>query len=374
MPGAPFRLMNATVAVTLFFIISGFYMAMVINEKYAKDEPEHWIRTFYAARFWRLYPAYFAMFLIVLIWNVASGSPSPLLQRLPMSIFEQIALMIPNFLLFGQDVHQLLVRVSEENAAPAFLLDIIRRMGPAALNNGIMVIGQAWSLALEAAFYLVAPFIVTSARKTFIWLAIAMAFRFFLLEILDLRSGIWGYFFFPGALCMFLMGSAAYHLRKLLARPDVHALVGWIALAGLAVWFTTVCLTAGIVLPSRADWSIDRPQFWALYLLFAVSVPFIFEATKRLRFDREIGELSYPLYLVHGLALGFIYFRWGAPRGSTPDAWVAVIFSIFAAYAMRHLIEVPIEKYQGHRKTVTYIRPHQAGQVVPELPALAARP
>ena len=36
--GAPFHLINAAVAVSLFFIIPGFYMAMVINEKYANGE------------------------------------------------------------------------------------------------------------------------------------------------------------------------------------------------------------------------------------------------------------------------------------------------------------------------------------------------
>ena len=55
LPGAPFRLLNAAVAVLAFFIISGFYMAMVLTEKYPT------VRSFYAARFLRLYPAYAAV-------------------------------------------------------------------------------------------------------------------------------------------------------------------------------------------------------------------------------------------------------------------------------------------------------------------------
>ncbi len=345
--GAPFHLMNAAVAVTLFFIISGFYMAMVINEKYAKGEPDHWIRTFYLARFWRLYPPYLVMFLIMMIWGAPTGLPSPLLGRLPMSIFDQVVLAVPNIFLFGQDIHQFLVRVRVESAGPNFLLDIVNCINPAVLQDTMMAIGQAWSLAVEAMFYLIAPFIVRSARKTAILLALALAFRFFLLEVLDQRSGIWGYFFFPGAVCMFLLGSAAYYLRKLLPRAELHPAVGWVALTGFSVWFTATSIVDGVVLPSRADWSIDRPQFWLLYVAFAFAVPFIFEATKRSWLDREIGELSYPLYLVHSLVVGLVYYRWTGPQGVIPDAWAAAVLSIIAAFAMRQIVEVPVERWRN---------------------------
>jgi peptidoglycan/LPS O-acetylase OafA/YrhL len=346
-PKAPFHLMNAAVAVTLFFIISGFYMAMVINEKYAKGEPERWIRTFYLARFWRLYPPYLAMLVIMLFWIWPTSAPSPFFGRLPMSILDQAALVASNLFLFGQDVHQFLVRVRVENAGPQFLLDFVHSANLAALQDNMMAVGQAWSLAAEAMFYLIAPFIVRSARKTAILLALALAFRFILLEVFDQRSGIWGYYFFPGAVCMFLLGSAAYHVRKMLPKADLHAAAGWMALSGFAVWFVSLSIINGVLMESPADWSIDRPKFWALYIAFALAVPFIFEATKNLRLDREIGELSYPLYLVHGLVVGLVYYRWTGPQGVVPDAWAAVTLSIIAAYAMRQLVEIPIERYQN---------------------------
>jgi peptidoglycan/LPS O-acetylase OafA/YrhL len=345
--GAPFHLMNAAVAVTLFFIISGFYMAMVINGKYAKGEPEHWIRTFYLARFWRLYPPYLAMLIVMLIWSWPTNAPSPLLARLPMSILDQTALAVSNLFLFGQDIHQFLVRVRIENAGPQFLIDFVRRVNPAVLQDNMMAIGQAWSLAAEAMFYLIAPFIVRSARKTAVFLAIGVVARFVLLEVCDQRSGIWGYYFFPGAVCMFLMGSATYHLRKIIPRPELHAIGGWLALSVFVIWFTATSIVDHGILLSRADWSIDRPQFWVLYVLFTLSVPFIFEATKNLKADREIGELSYPLYLVHGLVVGLVYFRWTGPQGAIPDAWAAAVLSIVAAFAIRQIVEMPIERWRN---------------------------
>jgi peptidoglycan/LPS O-acetylase OafA/YrhL len=345
--GAPYRLLNAQVAVILFFIISGFYMAMVINEKYAKGQPEHWIRTFYFARFWRLYPPYFVMFLVMMLWGAPTNLPSPLLGRLPMSIFDQVVLAIPNVALFGQDLHQFLVRVRVESAGPPFLLDIVSRINPAVLQDDMMAVGHAWSLVAEATFYLIAPFIVCSARRTTVALVATLALRFFFMTILGQRSGIWGYFFFPGAACMFILGSAAYHAHKFMPRPDLHPIAGWVALTGFATWFGTLVSTNNVVMASPADWSIDLPKFWVLYLLFAASVPFIFEATKNVKIDREIGEISYPLYVVHGLVVGLVYFRWSGPQGSVPDAWAAVTLSIFAAYIMRQFVETPIERWRN---------------------------
>jgi peptidoglycan/LPS O-acetylase OafA/YrhL len=347
--GAPYRLLNAQVAVILFFIVSGFYMAMVINEKYAKAEPEHWIRTFYLARFWRLYPPYIVMLLVMMAWGAPTNLPSPLLGRLPMSIFDQVVLAFLNIALFGQDLHQFLVRVRVESAGPPFLLDLVNRVNPAALEDVMMAVGQAWSLAAEATFYVIAPFIVRSARRTAIALAVALAIRFFFITVLGQRSGIWGYSFFPCIACMFILGSAVYHAHKLVPRQHLHAVVGWIALAGFATWFGVLVSTNDVVMPSPADWSIDLPRFWVLYLFFAASLPFMFEATKNVKIDREIGELSYPLYLVHGLVVGLIYFRWSGPQGSVPDVWAAVVLSVFSAYIMRQLVEVPIERWRNGR-------------------------
>jgi peptidoglycan/LPS O-acetylase OafA/YrhL len=345
--GAPYFLLNAQVAVILFFIISGFYMAMVINEKYANGQPEHWIRTFYFARFWRLYPPYLVMFLVMMLWGAPTNLPSPLLGRLPMSMFDQVVLAIPNIVLFGQDLHQFLVRVRVESAGPPFLLDIVSRINPAVLQDNMMAVGQAWTLAAEATFYVIAPFIVHSARRTAIALVVTLAIRFYFMTILGQRSGIWGYSFFPCVACMFILGSAVYHAHKLIPRRDLHTVAGWIALAGFATWFGTLVSTNNIVLGSPADWSIDRPRFWLLYLLFAASLPFMFEATKNVRIDREIGEISYPLYVVHGLVVGLVYFRWSGPQGSVPDAWAAVTLSVFAAYIMRQFVEVPIERWRN---------------------------
>jgi peptidoglycan/LPS O-acetylase OafA/YrhL len=344
--GAPFHLMNAAVAVTLFFIVSGFYMAMVINEKYARDDGQPWIRVFYAARFWRLYPAYFAMLAVMVLWYTMTSSPNPFTSRLPMPLFEQASLALINLGVIGQDLHQAIVQAIAQNSGPSVLWTLRDLLGANYFQDSVMMVGQAWSLSLELLFYLLAPFIVRSARRTALCLAAALLMRFALVGILHWRSGIWGYWFFPGALCMFLLGSGAYHLREMLPRAESHAIIGWFALTIFSAWFVILSVVNGVLMAPPGDGSIDKPKFWVLYVAFAVSVPFIFEATRQSRFDREIGELSYPLYLVHGLVVGLVYYRWAGPQGVVPDALATATLSVFAAYAMRQLVEVPTERYR----------------------------
>ena len=346
LPLASFRLINAHVAVVLFFIISGFYMAMVINEKYARPEDPHWIRTFYLARVWRLYPAYLAMVGIMVIWFYATNTPTALVDRLPMSAFEQAILALSNVFMIGQDLHQFLVRIRVDHAGPQFLLNTVNRIGPEVLSEMAMLVGQAWSLAAEVLFYLMAPFVVRSARSTAIALTVALAVRFALIGIFHQPSGVWGYYFFPGAVCMFLLGSASYHLGRSAPFKDVHAHVGFLALAALLTCFIWTAAKDWVVMPSASDGSIDTPRFWALYILFALSIPFIFQATKTVAFDREIGELSYPLYLVHGLVCGLVYYRWGGPKNILPDACAAVLLSLMAAYIMHRFIELPADRFR----------------------------
>jgi len=50
-------LTGATVAVETFFIISGFYMALVYNEKYAKTKMPYW--SFFSSRILKIYPMYY---------------------------------------------------------------------------------------------------------------------------------------------------------------------------------------------------------------------------------------------------------------------------------------------------------------------------
>lgn len=346
--GAPQKLLNGAVAVLLFFVISGFYMAMVINEKYAARGSLRWIPGFYAARAWRLYPAYWVAFAATFWWFQVTGNINIFDFTVPGAPIKHGIVAFSNLFILGQDVHQFLVRVLVEHAGPPALTAWLARYGGGMLADQYMMVGQAWSLSSELWFYAIAPFVVTSRKRTFICLAIALALRFFLLTICAQRSGIWGMFFFPGAACMFLLGSASYHLYKMLPRSALHPWVGLACLVMFFAWVVGLKRSESIILASRADWSVDELRFWLLYVPFALGVPFVFQFSKKSKIDRQIGDLSYPLYLIHGVIIG-VFSWWKVPFGPADlsNLVIASLICVAAAFTLNRVIEVPAEKLKA---------------------------
>jgi peptidoglycan/LPS O-acetylase OafA/YrhL len=58
------KMTGGTASVEMFYMISGFYMAMVLNRKY-RGPGSTWV--FYMNRLLRLYPTYLAVLLLTLI-------------------------------------------------------------------------------------------------------------------------------------------------------------------------------------------------------------------------------------------------------------------------------------------------------------------
>jgi len=345
LPGGRVRALNAAVAVTCFFVISGFYMTMVINENYARpDRP--WVMEFYAARVLRLYPAYLAMIAIMAGWFWSTGAPGPFTSRLPMPAAEQIGLMAMNLLVFGQDTFQLFVQAIAQGSGPPIVATAQHWLGPGFFNDPWMLVGQAWSLSSELTFYLIAPFVVRSPIRIAVVFAASLLVRTAFVGILGYRSGVWGYWFFPATLCMFMLGSIAYHAHWWVRLIIPSKVIGWGGLGVLTLLIGAQLIRWQVAMPSNPEGSIDGPRFWLLYLAFAAMIPSLFELTRGSGIDRAIGELSYPLYLVHGIVLGLIYMRWGAPKGVLPDAFVAVGLSVLAAWALKVAVEAPVDRHR----------------------------
>ena len=79
---------------------------------------------------------------------------------------------------------------------------------------------------------------------------------------------------------------------------------------------------------------------------FALFVPAVFASTSRLRVDRWIGELSYPLYLVHFFVLSVL-----VSLSVVVPSFVAVLLSVVAAAILVIAVDRPIEVYRQKRIT-----------------------
>jgi peptidoglycan/LPS O-acetylase OafA/YrhL len=344
LPLSPFKAMNAAVAVVCFFIISGFYMGLVINEHYAAGSKPGWVFRFYAARFLRLYPAYAVMLLVMVGWFWVTKSPNVFTMRLPIGLPQQIGLAAMNILLLGQDAYEAANQAFVQHSVPRLLSWTSDRLGPETFSESWMLVGQAWSLASEFTFYLIAPFVVRSPLRTTACFFASICVRTLMIGVLGFRSGIWGYWFFPGSCCLFFLGVLSYHgYRALNPQPVIAARIGAMCLVAFAVWSGWQILNHQIILASNAEGSIDGVNFWAFYLLFTASTPFVFETSKNWRSDRTIGELSYPLYLVHGLVLGLVFYRWQGPKGSIADSLMGILLSFICAWALKEAADRVVE-------------------------------
>ena len=213
-------------AVQSFFIISGFYMALVLNEKYL-GPGRYW--TFLQQRFLRLYPAYIIiLFIILLVDGVSSmvtktpfGCYQPWFQNGHLLSPSAWILLIENNLnLLGQDMVSLL-QLDQTTGTLSFFNTTGHRLLTA---HFFFVNRPSWTLGVELAFYLLAPLLVCrSAMLQATVLLVSLALRCCLPYWIEGQSlwtyltseGIpWTYAFFPSNLCFFMAGSLGYLFYK----------------------------------------------------------------------------------------------------------------------------------------------------------------
>jgi peptidoglycan/LPS O-acetylase OafA/YrhL len=283
-----FRGVPGNIAVQCFFIISGFYMALVLNEKYVGATTYF---TFIQQRFLRIYPTYFAVVLFFLLFElvVSHWFPCGTLEtwyehgNILSSI--QIGLLATmNLLIFGQD-YSTFFSLDPSNSTAHFLSS-----DPNLIPVWPFILDPpTWSVAVELTFYLAAPLLVrrSLAFQSVLFLIILTARIWIFLAVPNSRP--WLYYFAPLQFAFFIAGSLGYIFYKKYKSKLILK-------AGAKPWI--VWLFCGVVILYNR-----LPLAHHLYLFFivltAVMVPILFAATRNSSTDRMIGELSYPFYLVH---------------------------------------------------------------------------
>jgi len=108
--------------------------------------------------------------------------------------------------------------------------------------------------------------------------------------------------------------------------------------------FTNCLVIAVIYWP--IDWVIRGSIIWNTlhYVLIAAGIPFLFKLTKDNRFDANIGELSYPIYMCHLFVMGLV--QW-SPLKNVP-VWprhiLTIILVIIVAFLLDRLLILPIDR------------------------------
>lgn len=349
--GFPWQMHTGREAVQIFYIISGFYMAMVLSSRYATA------REFYASRILRIFPSYWIVLAGTVVLCVTTGlithqwfSMTPYVTH-PFDhngIAGVLLTTLANITLVGQDWVTFLSHNAGQHLRPttAFWTDA------SPLTNYLLV-PQCWSVGLELTFYAIVPFLnrLRSRWLAVIALAVLAARLFFYLK-LDLSRDPWTYRFFPFELGLFIFGMLGY---RLYARTTTHhPLLRFRCISNVSYLVGAVILILLLFLHASAVAALCRHTgtnlgFMATYPFWALAIPVLFLIFGNQKIDRTIGELSYPVYLVHHILMLVIaslavYFG----LGKAAVGPITAVASIVIALGFYHVIIAPIDR-RRHR-------------------------
>jgi peptidoglycan/LPS O-acetylase OafA/YrhL len=334
---------NGGMPIMAFFIISGFYMSLIFEKYQLQNTTLSHLKNFYLARALRIYPVYFVCLLCTFIFLTHGIIPyEPF--RVPHhamhilhTMHSKIFYVLENLLIFGQDFMRFLS--FNENIGAFQFSPLMVHSVPGTMACGFTLLGQSWTLALELTFYLLVPFILP--RKVIIILGICVASL--ILRYVLYKTGIDNYnfqnAFFPTALGIFLLGSLSHRIIYPLVRDrssTFHKITGWSTLLFLLSY------SLGIYR------MIDNPQLkcWLFIASVSLMLPFLFCGFKDSKWDKIIGEMSFPVYMAQflGIALTVKYF---SKAFLDPfNGYYNVLFANLIGLVLLLLIARPVDKYR----------------------------
>lgn len=331
-------LVGGEIAVQCFFAISGFYIAFILEEKYSSNGSG--ISLFYSNRLLRLMPLYWLVALLVLlkscfvfIWT--DGNSWGHLQSFAnynqeFSFLTWVTLILSNVFVLGQDV---LMFTGLDNGELFFTKDFSTSKP---VVYSFLLIPQAWTISLELMFYLAAPFLLRwSVWKLLLLVTFSLILRTILYDK-GLDFDPWTYRFFPFEVAFFILGAILYRKRKLF--------VSFFKTTKLESSWVYGLLVLGIVLYSVVSFPFQRIIFTSLFI---VSLPILFELSKSWKWDRVMGELSYPVYLVHLLVAATVSST-NILEGSAFSGLV-IFLSLLFSFGYNYCIGNKIELYRQNR-------------------------
>lgn len=287
--------LSGDVAVRSFFIISGFYMSLVLVEKYAYRKHAYW--DYIRNRFFRIYPLYFVILFITAYYYFLLGQLS-----IEAISFAQILRFIKNSTLL---------------LPPDYLLYI-------PMTESALLVFPAWTLAVELFFYLIAPLLVyRSNRHVIILLLFGVGLRYLFLHTTVYPYASRDQFFLPNFV-FFIMGIISYRLYTC---SVIHAVSFRVSIVVVLAFFF---VTGTYVIYPFTHKDI------LYYTLTIMCVPYLFIVDKKVPL-KLFGDLSYPLYLSHVIVLTLVntFFHTSFP--------IVFFIILVCSYCLHILVVSPFE-------------------------------
>jgi len=276
-------------AVCGFFMVSGFAMTGLISSRFAGGQAAG---TFFLERFIRLAPQYYlwlgiSTLLAVLGWHAVEWS-----GFWPYGMFAYVA-VIP----LGLQTHLLPVNT--------------------------LIMPQATTLGIEAAFYLVSPWVLRSRWMS--WACASISLALILASNYEaIPANLYTYYAAPGPMALYILGSFIF-------KKD------WVSVRLLS--FTLVVLLS-------TSPSTGFNNAWLFGLAFCLPLVLFLSSREGGKWDRALGDASYGCFLGHLAVISLFGRIVGHPPQSFIEQATIVVVSCCLGYLSFLLVERPTIRFR----------------------------
>lgn len=303
-------------AVYVFFILSGYWVAKMYQEKYRGLQFTYlsWI----ISRWWRLFP----VFIVCLICAIATNSILQLLA--PTSNYPPINIV-------GAIIEASVLFTSFHND----------------------YLPPGWTIGVELQFYLFAPILIWAGIKSLRLIAVilisAVFINIYFIWALEIEDKLW----FLSYLGLFITGIAIH--RFSLPRNTCFTRISFAILFLLIVTILAFDELRPLIL-EKQNTSKELFSVWRSglsYLTAILTVPIIVELLQHPSdsLDRALGNYSYSLYLFHWIPREIYYEAWPFESGFMIKLSGLILFCVLSylgAYLIYHFVDKPSLKLKRY--------------------------
>ncbi|MGE9009068.1 acyltransferase family protein [Leptospira interrogans] len=328
-------MMSGITAVQCFYVISGFLITMILNER----EDYKNLGTFYLSRYLRIWPVYILITALTLYFFQWPAITSELPRLTNWSTYAFI--LLSNLTIFFQDWF---VFLKFENGGLAFTPVFHTLHGPQ--PYWFEIVPQAWTLGVELTFYAIAPFVCRRWWGAVGLLAFGIAVRMILAGHFGISlNSAFLYRFAPAEMMLFGAGAVMYFVGRLICPLVPKLTIALCIFFVLAFSYMSFFKDHTNQLMDHYFGGSNIQQLllgnYPILIMMTLAVPSLFYGTRTLRFDRLLGEMSYPMYICHVLIFTLIntYLPAGAQLGNA----LYVVLVLATSLALVLLLILPID-------------------------------
>ncbi len=277
-------------AVGCFFMLSGYWIALMYEKKYSKKE--NTLKVFYISRLLRIFPVFYA-FSVIGALVVAIVYPDMFISFHSLSLMEKGNVVLANLFIFGSP------------------------------DQKLRILGPAWSLSVELQFYLIYPFVAFIVRKNKQLLIAATVFFFLVFLWIVYYDSAAFEFSSLTYMFLFLIGVIVYFYQiKFSNHSKIISLILFIA--AFAIQF---------MVPSLKVLCLNGHSTYYTLMsiaLILISIPFVISSVYNPTSDRDKywGEMSFIVYLCHWIWLIPYYKYISSGTSFVTKCSYALIFTV----------------------------------------------